>query len=70
MSRIYGRTMYLPPRCEHEGCNALANHAAEYTEDTSYRYMDRWIKSEIQDTAYFCNEHLPAAAKRRKGSST
>ena len=64
MSRTYTESnFYMPPRCEPDGCMALADRAAEYTEDTSYRYMDRWIESEIQGTAYFCSEHLPAEAR-------
>ena len=64
MKRVYfAHSRYGPSFCEHEGCAHSAEHVVEYEEDTSYRHMDRWIKSSINDIAYFCDEHLPEAAR-------
>lgn len=54
---------YGPNFCDHEGCDHEAEHVVEYEEDASYRYRDRWIPSSARETAYYCDEHLPEAAR-------
>ncbi len=50
---------HWPQSCDVVGCTAAVQHAVDYIADTSYRYMDRWVSSNVEGTAYFCTAHLP-----------
>lgn len=64
--REYGYVRPVGPvLCEEPGCGAPAEYVADYREDASYRYMDRWVRDHVDDTAFFCAEHLPAEARVR-----